>query len=557
MRVAHLARVMILAALAGGTAFGPASAQDVKAGAPTDLSVTIYRDPYRDVGDISLDYLGGFALITETRRVSIPAGLHRIRFEGVADGIDAPSAIVTGLPDGVLEKNRDYTELSPSTLIAAAASNGDRVFLNRTNPATGAITSTEAKIRSGERNGILFETAGGVEALRCSGLPETFSFNTSGAGLSALPTLSVLTRSEKPIEAVVQLSYLSVGFDWAASYTADMSSLDGRMNLGGWITLANSNHTSFPNARVQVVAGRLNHDTDTVEPLGQISPVLATCWPLESTGKGTPVHIADRWQSHRGDRDVVIITANKREETIEDVAVAVTAIGEELGDLKLYRVPDRTTLASHQSKQIRLLDRASIPVTKNYRARAFTNYAMDYVPVNRVIKTKNDKSNNLGLPIPSGSVSVFELFGKGAATQRALAGEGGIGDYAVNEDVEILLEGGAEVLARVVKERRYITGSRPAPPTMNGATVRDGYTLSEINRIELSNARPVAIDVEVELHLIDGAELVTADQAPVFRNGLPMFRATVPSNAMVAIRYQSSAPIKHDEPDDPDESDEP
>ncbi|MEQ1785370.1 MAG: hypothetical protein ABMA14_28825, partial [Hyphomonadaceae bacterium] len=211
----------------------------------------------------------------------------------------------------------------------------------------------------------------------------------------------------------------------------------------------------------------------------------------------------------------------------------------------------------HQSKQVRLLDRASIPVTKNYRARAFTGYPMDYVPVNRVIKTKNDISNNLGLPIPSGSVSVFELFGKGAAIQRALAGEGGIGDYAVNEDVEILLEGGEEVLARVVEERRYITGSRPAPPTMKDATVRDGYTLSEINRIELSNARPVAIDVEVELHLIDGAELINADQEPVFRNGLPMFLATVPPNAMVAIRFQASSPIKPDEHEDSEEDDEP
>ena len=54
------------------------------------------------------------------RTVHLPAGVSRLRFEGVADGIEPASAIVTGLPDGVLEKNRDGAVLSPSALIAAA-----------------------------------------------------------------------------------------------------------------------------------------------------------------------------------------------------------------------------------------------------------------------------------------------------------------------------------------------------------------------------------------------------------------------------------------------------
>ena len=55
----------------------------------------------------------GFALITETRIVHLPAGLSRLRFEGVADGIEPASAIVTGLPQGVIEKNRDAQAAEP------------------------------------------------------------------------------------------------------------------------------------------------------------------------------------------------------------------------------------------------------------------------------------------------------------------------------------------------------------------------------------------------------------------------------------------------------------
>ena len=42
---------------------------------------------------------------------------------------------------------------------------------------------------------------------------------------------------------------------------------------------------------------------------------------------------------------------------------------EQLGDLKLYRVPERTTVASRQSKQVRLMDRPGIPVNSRFTAR--------------------------------------------------------------------------------------------------------------------------------------------------------------------------------------------
>src|SRR5262252_3540878 len=113
-----------------------ASAIDVVAGPPTEVAVTIYRAPMRTAGSIDLDRLGGFALITEKRFVSVPAGVTRVRFEGVADGIEAASAILTGLPEALLEKNRDARVLSPSELLAAALN--DRVVLVRTDPKSGA-----------------------------------------------------------------------------------------------------------------------------------------------------------------------------------------------------------------------------------------------------------------------------------------------------------------------------------------------------------------------------------------------------------------------------------
>ncbi|MEB0222407.1 hypothetical protein, partial [Pseudomonas sp. AB12(2023)] len=79
---------------------------------------------------IDLSWLGGYALITEQRRVAIPAGRTTLRFEGVAAGILPESAIVTGLPNGVREKNLDAELLSPRSLYAGTF--GRPVTLRRT-----------------------------------------------------------------------------------------------------------------------------------------------------------------------------------------------------------------------------------------------------------------------------------------------------------------------------------------------------------------------------------------------------------------------------------------
>ena len=175
-----------LATLQGTAAELPAAAE-VRAADPADLSVTVYRAPYRGSGSIDLDRLEGFALISETRSVQLPAGMSRLRFEGVADGIEPASAIVTGLEE-VIEKNRDAALLSPSALMAAAV--GKSVLLMRTNPKSGKLERLPGTILSDADGGVVFQTSQGIEALRCSGLAESFGFSTT-AGLAAVPTLSV------------------------------------------------------------------------------------------------------------------------------------------------------------------------------------------------------------------------------------------------------------------------------------------------------------------------------------------------------------------------------
>ena len=148
------------------------------------------------------------------------------------------------------------------------------------------------------------------------------------------------------------LSYLARGFDWAADYTRDPSADGATMDLGAWVTLANGNGVGFPPARTQVVAGRVNRESGEVEPIDAGGPILARCWPRGSTSD-----LPELLQIDRRPRRAAANSRRARpwhrwrwrRRSLADMMQAAQRVEQEqLGDLKLYRVPDRTTVAARQ-----------------------------------------------------------------------------------------------------------------------------------------------------------------------------------------------------------------
>jgi hypothetical protein len=490
---------------------------EIAAEPPSNLIVTVYRAPYRQTGSIRLDALAGFALVSETRTVRLPAGLSRVRFEGVADGIEARSAIITGFPEGVIEKNRDAKLLSPGALVEAAV--GKTVELERTNRKTGKTERLTGTIVSDAGAGVLFKSAQGIEALRCSGLPETFSFEPI-TGLSAKPTLSVEVRSPSAMTIEVTLSYLSRGFDWAADYTATVSPDGKSIDLGAWVTLANANGVGFPAAKTQVVAGRVNRENGEVEPIELGGPILAMCWPRGTTSDSAMVLAVDEARNRMFKKSVpnepMAMAAGALQEVTTTAARTVQQ--EQLGDLKLYRVPEPTTLASRQSKQVRLMDRAAIPVTSVYGAELSEGHPATPVPAHRMLRTLNKASNQLGLPLPSGTVAVFAPH----HGEKLLEHESGMRDIAVNEELEIDAGLSADVEVTATTEQ---TKADPAHTTFE--------------RVDISNASATAIQFELTLQLPQGGRVVHADHPLGSKNGRPLFRLKVPANQTATVRYQT------------------
>jgi hypothetical protein len=507
----------------------PVPAAEILAEPPSDLVVTVYRAPYRNGGSINLDALQGFALISETRIVQLPAGRSRLRFEGVADGIEPASAIVTGFPGGVIEKNRDARLLSPAALVASTL--GKPVELLRTIRKTGKTERLTGTLVS-DVGGVVFKSAQGIEALRCSGLPETFSFEPV-SGLSARPTLSVEVRSARAETRQVTLSYLSRGFDWAADYTATLSADGKSFDLGAWVTLANSNGVGFPAAHAQVVAGTVNREAGEVVPIDLGKPILARCWPRGSTSDVSEIRMFKL--ASRDELKGPAAPMAMRAASLQDIVVTGNRVQQEqLGDLKLYRLPTRTTLASRQSKQMRLMDRSSIPVNTVYGADVEVDEDdAASTPAHRMLRTKNTAANHLGLPLPSGSVAVFGAVGN----ERLLEHESDMRDIALDEEVEINAGESADVQVTATKEKASIDPAAKMLPLVPGVSLRSAK-ITTANRVVISNARATEVQFELRLQLPAGARVVRADHPLGTKNGRPIFRLDVPANETVTLRYQ-------------------
>src|SRR5688500_2239968 len=322
--------------------------------APDRVAVTVYRNPDRGLEPLNLQWLGGYALVSETRRVSLPAGESELRFEGVTSGIVPQSAIVTGLGEAVIEKNRDARLLSPGSLLDASL--GERLTLRRTSRATGQVRTQDAIVRA-TANGIVLQTQDGFEALRCTGMSETLLAPSVPAGLSAKPTLSVRVRSPRPVERTVTLSYITNNFDWQADYVGDLSADGKTLRLFAWLTLANGDDTGLADASTYAVAGKLNRERVWVER-GEAKPITLNCWPSGTTSD-IPVEVMSVSQLS----EEIVVTGRMAAAAppppppppSPERGGDVMATEERLGDVRLYRVPISVTVAARSQKQVALL----------------------------------------------------------------------------------------------------------------------------------------------------------------------------------------------------------
>ncbi len=501
---------------------------------PDTATVVIYRDQPVDTVQLMeqsrqpwrrLDR-EGLALIVETRTVDLPAGEGILRFRGLATGVVPQSAVLEGLPAHVVERNADFDLLSPASLMEKSV--GEVVRVVRTNPATGEQVEKAAVIRAGAQ-GTVLEIDGRFEALDCSGQTERIIFDRVPEGLGDQPVLSVRTRAERAGRHTVTLAYLATGLQWSADYVARLDPVDGTLDLTGWVTLANFGGTGFPDAPVQVVAGTLRKDAGTVpvEPLVRYQQ--NQCWP-----QGTTTFGSGQFAEYNGPPVMVPpppppapaapMMRMVAESAVDEIVVTGSRVARqgELGDYKIYTLPEPTTVAARQTKQVRFLEREAVAYERVYRANVLSDDD-EARPSEIILKLKNEEAAGLGVALPGGSVAVMQPDGAGGVL---LAGQDRFEDKGVGLPVRLTFGQSPDVRVQT----RLVKSSS----STRGAVTTDR---SEIETT-VTNARSEAVTVELvaDEAMSRGFRIRSQSiRSRIDDTGYPVWTLTVPANGAATL----------------------
>jgi len=507
--------LFVFALLGAHAAAGAAPA--VLSAAPDRVAVTLYRDPDRGDDEIDRDEPAAFALIAETRTITLPPGVATVRFEGVAGGIVPQSAILFGADPR--ERNRDAALLSQKGLVDAFT--GQQVVLRRTDPATGKTVTERATIRSAADR-MVISTPRGTEAVYCSGLAQTLLYPEAPATLSAKPVLSMTTKNQPGGKVTITLAYIATGFDWDATYIGTLAPDGQSLDLLAWLTMASGDETSFVDATTSAVAGRINRSNETRDNTGQAPREEAEdldrtwgCWPSGTTsdirGAFPPPPPAPMMMSMApSGLEDIIVTAQRRTETPQNVPIAVTAVAENLGDLKLYRIPVPVTVAARSQKQVAFMNKTRISGQLIYRSRVYREPDGPEM----LFRFQNRKKDGLGDPLPAGKVAMFQDSGFG----RQLIGETAMKDRTTDEEIEL-----------VFGEANNVTVETDEEDLKKGRTRYD---------VTIRNANPFPVHFELEFPQWSDARYNGLPRPVLQKPGKQVWAMLLAPNGEKRISYQ-------------------
>lgn len=557
-------RLIALLALAAAGAVARADEIRVVSPRADSVSVTIYRDL--------------IALVTETRTVDLPAEGVTLELRGVVDSLIPQSAVLTDTGRTVAASDYDFDQLTPDKLLEKSI--GRTLWLTRTNPATGKVTQVEATLVSANEQGVVFRTADGNEALHCSGLPEQLTLSEIPGELRTEPTLSVKLAAGTPGKRQVRVSYIATGFAWNADYVAHLR--DGHMDLDGWLTLENLSGSSFRDAEVQVVAGRLNLlDADgdrgsspygesriyqTDDSLdgqrewardrmlqhiddGDRLQHFAGCYPQGPGNYSTRVPARVVQQSVRSQIDT--IGSEDLEEIVATGMRTSMAVRENLADYQMYRLPARTDLAAHQTKQVSFLSKPDVRIERFYGVRLARDDGdrselEDGIPANVKVAWRNLASDGLGEPLPGGIARFFEVGDSGTV----FVGDARLRDSPVGVPIELAIGRSNDLDLRILNSAQAdlsLDSIEPGAKDLLVALLTRRAYIPVSLRIVNAKARPVTFELrQGPLEEFLDLRVKHASLRPQRKAGDYVWRLTVPANGETLLSYEVGGKVPFD-----------
>ena len=368
--------IMVLMVIGYSTMAMPESSESTHSGddkKPGDLSTGV-----EDQSSVAVTiYNVNLGLVKDQREIKLLRGLGELRFMDVASQIIPTSVHIKSLaaPDSlqVLEQNYEYDLLNPQKLLDKYV--GKEVKLYSKNPYTEREEIITATLLS-NNGGPIFKigdeiTFGHPGRLIFPGVPEN---------LISQPTLVWLIENTLSKAQKIEASYLTNGINWRADYVVTLNEADDRADLSGWVSIDNKSGATYKDAKIKLVAGDVNRVKDEYEY------------------KDKMLRVAE--------------AASKAEPQFKE---------EEFFEYHIYTLQRPSTIKENQTKQISLINADAIPVKKEFlyygaRYYYYNQYgeAITNEKVGVFVEIANKKEDNLGIPIPKGTVRVYKHDNEGS-----------------------------------------------------------------------------------------------------------------------------------------------
>jgi len=342
-------------------------------------------------GQIALTvYSDGFALVKESRTISVGKGITQYDYTPVPSGIMPQTVHLSADGIAVLEQNYEYDLVSTERLLEKGVDSEIRVYTEKEGPYQGTLLSSDGTT-------ILLDINGQLTSLLVE-KTTAVNFIERPDRLFTRPTLAWLLYSDKAGKKDTELSYMTNGVGWQAAYIATVNKDDTRLALDGWVTINNFSGMTYKDAMLKLVAGEVHR----AEVLGR--------------GAGAPKGVT------------------------MDMAEAAAGFEEEaFFEYHLYTLPRPATVADRQEKQLSLFEPAETDAEKVF---VFEPFRGDKVRVE--MEFVNSEEKGLGMPLPEGVIRVYKEDKSGALQ---FVGEDRIEHTPKDEEIRIYLGNAFDVVA--------------------------------------------------------------------------------------------------------------
>lgn len=468
-RACLLSALALSALLLGGGTVAQAQELALTAEARRSLTLTVYNQ--------------NLGLVSETRRVELPAGETLLALEDVSGQMQPETVLLSAQGLRIIEQSLAADLLTPQRLLEASL--GQTVQIIRRHPETGEDVVEEGRVLS-LAGGLVVQIGDRVEI----DPPGRIAFTGMPAGLRAEPALLARVFPGQAGPNDLRLDYLTNGLSWRADYVARLNAAADRLDLSALVTLSNSTDTDFDGASLRLVAGEVN--------------------------QGPVAYKAEREQ-------VMAMQARADMAPAPEMSGAVAA-----ADRYVYSLGRPVTLSRGETKQIPLMSAQNVKVAREYRFEGLVNAhrgVEEIGPVNAaiVLELANDPDLGLGAPLPAGTVRVY-------------------GPSESGENATLFL--GADAIAHTPEgEKARLTIGQAFDVTARAARTVDERLSDRVyetgQKITVQNAKEVAVEVVVAGSLPRGwtmrEESLPHEQDSANRVA---WRLTVPAGGETELTYR-------------------